>query len=64
MNAETKKQLNDLLKESRKTDSFLNDDWMTEDTAEGGPSTRRMVINMIAEGLESTDYELVLQKKK
>ncbi|KKL27476.1 hypothetical protein LCGC14_2384820, partial [marine sediment metagenome] len=44
------------------TDAFLNDDEMTEDINEG-PSTRQMVINMIAIGLEETEYELVLQKK-
>jgi len=62
MNKETKEHLNDLLKASYETDAFLNDDEMTEDINEG-PSTRQMVINMIAIGLEETEYELVLQKK-
>jgi len=60
MNEETKELLNRLLKESSATNSFLNDDHLNlpEDK-----STRQMVIDMIAEGLDATDWKLVLRVK-
>lgn len=64
MNKETQDKLDQLLKDSSATDSFLNDDWMTSDKDPDAISTRVMVIRMIAEGLEKTDYELVLRKKE
>jgi len=61
MDKVTKELLDRLLKESSATNSFLNDDHLNlpEDK-----STRQMVIDMIAEGLEETDWRLVLQRVK
>lgn len=61
MNEETKELLNRLLKESSATNSFLNDDHLN--SLPGDKSTRQMVIDMIAEGLDATDWKLVLRAK-
>lgn len=64
MTDETKDELDQILKGSRKTDGFLNDDHMTTDIDPDEPSTRKMVLGMIQEGLQGTGYTLVLQKLK